>query len=77
MLVNNHFYVVHKDNALYKHKDSSDIIMAYNNISVFYRDTVPKEYTFHMTFGMWPKFREKNSEGKEHVKFLSKLNDFI
>lgn len=53
MLVNNHFYVVHKDNALYKHKDSSDIIMAY--ISVFYRDTVPKEYTFHMTFGMWPK----------------------
>lgn len=55
MLVNNHFYVVHKDNALYMyiHKDSSDIIMAY--ISVFYRDTVPKEYTFHMTFGMWPK----------------------
>ena len=53
MLVNNHFYVVHKDNALKKHKDSSDIIMAY--ISVFYRDTVPKEYTIHMTFGMWPK----------------------
>ena len=53
MLVNNHFYVVHKDNALYIHKDSSDIIMAY--ISVFYRDTVPKEYIIHMIFGMWPK----------------------
>ena len=56
MLVNNHFYVVHKDNALYIHKDSSDIIiMAMAYISVFYRDTVPKEYIIHMIFGMWPK----------------------
>ena len=40
-----------KDNALYKHKDSSDIIFTY--ITVFYRDTVSRNIPF--TCGIWPK----------------------